>query len=398
MANRKKRKYIIAGSILVLLIVIRLLLPSVVLKYANNALSDISGYYGHVQDIDISLYRGAYQLDSIYIHKKDSVTGALTEFFSAERIDLSVEWRVLLHGTVVGELKFFSPKLIFTKDKAELGEVARDTNDFRKILRDFMPFKVNRFEIENGRIHYVDKTTDPKVDIFLEDARILAQNLKNTVDKGERLPASVAANARAYKGTLSLKMQLNALAEEPTFDLTAEIRDADLVELNDFFKAYGNFDVSRGTLGLYTEFAAEDGKFKGYVKPVIKNLKVAGLEDRRDGLLQRAKEEVIDIAGKILKNPKEEQVASKVPVEGRFDNASVKTAEAVWELLRNAFIEALMPSVDHEIDINSPGTATVAPEKKGFFRSLFSSRKKESDQEESGLKEFSSADKKPSEK
>lgn len=363
--------------IIAVLVIIRLILPYLVLQYANQQLSEMKGYYGQVKDIDLSLYRGAYQLDSLFIHKQDSASGELTEFFDVERIDLSIEWRSLFNGHLVGELQFHSPRLIFTKDKAELDEVARDTNDFRKILRDFMPFKVNRFEVEDGTIHYVDETSQPKVDLYLEDAYILAKNLKNTEEQGEELPATAIARAKMCGGSLDLDLKLNALAEYPHFDLNAEIEGAQLPEMNAFFKAYGNFDVSQGTFGLYTELAAADQRFKGYVKPVIKELKVVGLEDQSDSWWQRTKESIVDLAGKILENPSADQVASKIPLEGQFDNPDISTLEAVWELLKNAFVKALQPSIDHEINIQSPVTTEEPEEKKGFFERLFSGSKDE---------------------
>jgi hypothetical protein len=237
--HKIKKKYIIIGSIILLLIILRLLLPTIVLRYANNTLANMNGYYGHVQDIDIALYRGAYQLNNIYINKRDSATQKQTPFFSANTIDLSIEWRALFEGSVVGQMELFSPKLIFTKDKTEIDQVAKDTNDFRKVLKDFMPLKVNRFEAHNGSIHYVDSTASPKVDIYLTETYILAHNLKNTSDKREKLPSSVIAKANVYGGSLSLKMKLDGLADDPTFDLSAELKNANLVKVNNFFKAYG---------------------------------------------------------------------------------------------------------------------------------------------------------------
>ena len=348
----------------------------------------MNGYYGHVQDIDIALYRGAYQLDSIYINKLDSATQKQTPFFGAKTIDLSVEWRALFEGSLVGEIELYSPKLVFTKDKAEIGQVAKDTNDFRKVLKDFMPLKVNRFEVQHGSVHYVDSTASPKVDLSLEDTYILAQNLKNTSDKKEKLPSSVIARANAYGGSLSFDMKLDGLADDPTFDLTAELKNANLVKVNDFFIAYGKFDVSKGTMGLYSEFAADNGKFKGYVKPIIKNLEVKGTEDKDDKFLQKAKESVIGVAADILKNPKKKQVATKITVEGSFHNTSVDVMGAVWEVLKNAFIEALLPSVDNEINISSPSEVSEDKKKKGFFRRLFSGKDKkdEEDKEEKEVK------------
>ncbi len=402
--KRKHRALYIVGGIITLLVVIRLILPYIVLKYANMQLAQMRGYYGHVNDIDISLYRGAYQLDSIFINKVDSPSGKQVEFFSARTVDLSVEWKSLLEGKIVGELVFLSPKLIFTKDKAEPGEVAKDTSDFRELLKDFMPLKVNRFEIEQGSIHYVDNTKSPKVDIYLTEAYILAQNLKNTTDNTDVLPSPITARADIYGGSLVLDMKMDALAKQPTFDLTAELKNTNLVELNDFFKAYGKFDISRGTMGLYTEFAAKDGKFKGYVKPIIKDLKVLGPEDKDDKLLQKAKEGVVNVAGKVLQNQKKDQVATKVPIEGSFSNPTVDNWEAILEILRNAFIEALMPSVDNEINIQSPVAAEAEEEKPGFFKRLFTSKKKREAEEakdtvvvkkrDLGLRKYSTAERK----
>ena len=314
----------------------------------------MEGYYGQVEDIDIALYRGAYQMKYFYLNKVDSATREQTEFLSAAQIDLSVEWSALFQGSLVGELIVESPKLIFTKDKAEISEVASDTTDFRQLLQDFMPLQVNRFEIVNGSIHYTDSTASPIVNLALEQTYVLAENLRNTVQEGEKLPSRVHATAHAYGGTLLLDMDLDGLAEHPTFDLTAEIEGANLTEFNDFFIAYGKFDISQGTFGLYSEFAADGGNYKGYVKPIIKDLQVLGQEDERDGFFQRVKEGVIDLLGSILENPEEEQVATRTTIEGTFDNTNVRVWEAVWELLKNAFVEALMPSVDHAIDISSP--------------------------------------------
>ncbi|MCD6012227.1 MAG: hypothetical protein K0Q79_2089 [Flavipsychrobacter sp.] len=378
--GKRQRRYIIIGSILLLLVILRLLLPAIVLHYANRELAKIEGYYGHVNDIDISLYRGAYQLDSIYINKKDK-GGKQTKFFSARTVDLSVEWNALFDGEIVGEIAFISPNLIFTNNKTEIGQVARDTADFRELLKDFMPLKVNRFEVFNGSIHYVDGTTSPKVDIALNNAHILATNLKNTEDKKEKLPSTITATANAYEGNLSLKMKINGLAKTPTFDMSAEVKHANLVLLNDFFKAYGKFDVSRGMLGLYTEFAAADGKFAGYVKPIIKDLKVLGPEDAEDGFWQKAKEAILGLAGNILTNPRKDQVATKVPIEGTFKNSSIDNTEAIWELLKNAFISALLPAVDNEISLQTVQALPTEPEKKpGLLKRLFGGKKKDEQQ------------------
>ncbi|MBI3882720.1 MAG: DUF748 domain-containing protein, partial [Sphingobacteriales bacterium] len=342
---------------------------------ANKSLAKVPGYYGHVNDIDLSIYRGAYQINDMYLNKKDSVNGKQTDFFKVRNIDLSVEWRALFKGKLVGKLEFDSPKLIFTKDKTEIGKVAKDTNDFRKILRDFMPLQVNRFEVKNGSIHYVDHTSKPKVGIALTNAFVLAENLTNVIDKNKKLPSTVTAKANAYEGTLSFNMKLDGLAKHPTFDMNAEIKNTNLVLLNDFLKAYGNFDVNKGRFGLYTEFASNNGKYVGYVKPIIKDLDVLGPEDKKDGFFHQVWEGLVGGVGVVFKNQRKDQVATKMPIKGDMGGSKTNIGETVWELLRNAFIQALMPSVDNQINIGSVETAE--PEKKkNFFQKLFSPKKK----------------------
>jgi len=344
------------------------------LNYANKELASMQGYYGQVHDIDISLFRGAYIIDSIYINKVDTSNASQTPFLSAKVIDLSVEWKSLFQGRIVGEMEFINPKVIFTKDKAELAQVQKDTNDFRKILKTFMPLKINRFEIKNGELSYIDKTSQPKVDIKMEKTYIEASNLSSVQDTA-LLPSRVTARANVYEGVFRLEMKLDALAEAPLFDMNVKVEKTNLPALNDFFKAYAKFDVNKGEFNVYSEIAAKDGKFAGYVKPVIKNLDVVGPEDRDDKFLNKVWEQMVGLVGVIVKNRKQGQIATKIPISGEIGGANVGVITAVIELLRNAFIEALYPSIDQQISLESVEGANA--EKKGFFKRLFKNDNKD---------------------
>jgi len=369
-------------SIIALLLIIRIILPYIMLHFANKTLAGMNGYYGHIDDIDVSLYRGAYQINDMYLNKKDEATGKQTDFLKAPHIDLSVHWGALFHGRLVGELEFDSPKLIFTEDKVELADVKKDTNDFHRVLKDFMPLKINRFEVNNGQLHYADKKARPAVDVSLKKIHLQAENLTNVADSGKLLPSTVTANAEAYEGRLDLNMKLNPLANAATFDLNADLKNVNLVLLNDFLKAYGNFDVHRGNFGLYSEMAAKNGAFKGYVKPIIKGLDVVGPEDKKDGFFQKLWESLVGAVGVVFRNQKKDQVATRVRLEGSFKDPKTNTLDAIWEVLRNAFIQALMPSVDNQINIRSVDEADTKDDR-NLFQRIFGKKKKDEKKEES---------------
>jgi len=380
MKRLKKHRFIFSKKIKITLIVIsvliiaRLLLPYIVLHYANKSLASMPDYYGHIDDIDISLYRGAYQIDGMYLNKKDKKTGKQTEFFKVKNIDLSVHWKALLNGRLVGELIFNSPELVFTNNSTDLAHVKKDTNDFRKILKDFMPLKVNRFEVHNGKLGYKDPEASPNVDISFTSVEALAQNLTNADHDKVVLPATLTANANAYNGKASLNMKLNPLAERTTFDLNAKLENTNLVLLNDFLKAYARVDVNKGTLGLYTEFASKNGKYTGYVKPLIKGLDVLGPEDKKDNLFRKIWEGLVGGAANILENKKKDQLATKAPISGDLSGGHTSILEIVFELLRNAFIQALMPEIDNKINLAS--VEAQPEEKKGFLKRLFGRKEK----------------------
>ena len=93
----RKRLVIILGSVLILLIAVRMALPYILLKLVNKELQNIPGYTGHVDDIDVALIRGAYKIKMIKLEK----TGGKipVPFFSAPLIDLSLQWASFVSWT-----------------------------------------------------------------------------------------------------------------------------------------------------------------------------------------------------------------------------------------------------------------------------------------------------------
>ena len=172
-------------------------------------------------------------------------------------------------------------------------------------------------------------------------------------------------------------MGLDPLARTTRFDMNLELVHTDLTRVNELFQAYGNFDVNKGSFGLYSEMATRDGAFKGYVKPVIKDLDVIGPEDRSDNVFRKVWEALVAAAGSILTNPSKEQVATKVAFEGRLDDPKVGSWGAIIQALHNAFIQALPPALDNEINIGNVG-AKDKEGKKGFFQKIFEKKDKKS--------------------
>lgn len=379
--HHKRKRWLIALLIVaVLLIVARILLPYFVLKYVNKTLGNLKEYHGHVEDIDIALIRGAYKIINIRLDKVDSLSHKADSipFFECPDIDFSVQWNAIFKGAIVGEIYVTDPILNFVKGKHKNENVKADTSDFRTTIRKLMPLTINHFEIENGQIHYIDKYSSPPVDVAIKNLQVKADNLSNVNDSANLLPAKLVADGDVYKGKFNLDVKFNAFEKQPTFDLNAGLKNINMISLNDFFKAYANFRVETGNLGLYTEFAAKEGKFKGYVKPIIKDFKTKKEGDLGEVIW----ENIVQGISKVFENWKKEQVATKVPIEGRFDQPDTDLWTAINYVLRNAFVYALKPSIDNDINI---GKVEEADTHKTFLQKIFGKKEdRDHDKKEEG--------------
>jgi hypothetical protein len=337
------------GAILIVLIAIRAAMPPVIQHFVNRKLDQIPEYSGRIGDVDLSLFRGAYQIEDIALEKTEGESS--TPFFSADLVDLSVEWGALMRRSFVGEVEIYNPRLNFvvaaSKKKSQTG-IDSSWEDRGKEL---FPLEINRFTIHDGAIHFRDLTRTPKVDIHIDRIEALAKGLTTHPRPDEALPATFHATGRAMDhAKLRVDIKLNPTAKEPTFDMDSELSGLNLVALNDFLKAYAKVDAEGGTFSLYTEMAASKGRFKGYVKPLMKDMKIfsPGKKDE-GGFLESTWEAMVAGVTNIFENKEKDQVATQVPLSGRFSNPEAGIWPSVGQLLRNAFISALRPSLTHSV-------------------------------------------------
>ena len=109
-------------------------------------------------------------------------------------------------------------------------------------------------------------------------------------------------------------------------------------------------DVKRGRLELFTEIASIDGKFEGYVKPLLENLDILDLKQDKHPL-EIFWEALVAGVVQIFKIHSKDQLATKVPISGVFeDKPDVDIWGTIGGVLKNAFVKALPAKLDETID------------------------------------------------
>lgn len=356
--------------ILVGLLLLRMLLPYVAVYFINRKLARIKGYEGHIDKITMNLFRGSYTLGGLVVHKTGPKVSSQEPFFTAQGIDLLIQWKALFKKSIVATVVIEQPELNLTKEPG-VSDPGEKSASLKTLLQDVLPFTIH-LGIKDGMINYVDRTSKAYVDLEVSDLTVCIRDFGN---RHEFSPAYINANAKIYQGTFDFTMQLYPMAERLTFDMNSEIKNVNLVLLNEFFRAYAGIDVNRGMFDMYTEVAAREGGFKGYVKPVIKELDVVGAEDRDDNLLRKLWEGFVAGVYQAIKNKKEDQVAAKIPIEGRLDDPHVNIFVAVLTIFQNAFFHAIRPSVDDVISMAS--VRTSVSKARGLVKGIFRRKSKE---------------------
>lgn len=337
---------IILLCLVVLLVGLRLALPSLVERFVNRKLNEMPNYRGKIGEVDIHLYRGAYSIHHIDISKIEGQVPI--PFFTARVVDFSVQWMELFHGSIVAELEVDGAKLDFVKGETPAESQTKVDKNWTDVVKDLAPFDLNRFVIRHSEVWFRDVTTQPKVDLFITNLFVLGTNFNNAREVSTNLPAGLWVTGRSLGGgELKIEAHINPFAAKPTFDYNAELRNADLTALNEMLRAYARIDLTRGRLSIFSEMAAKDGAFAGYVTPLLEDLKFLDLKQDKNPV-KIVWESFVAAVVHLFKNHPTDRAGTKIPISGSFDNPSISIWGAFVNVFRN-FVSAFPAHVEGSI-------------------------------------------------
>ncbi|HDZ16284.1 MAG TPA: DUF748 domain-containing protein [Methylophaga aminisulfidivorans] len=322
--------------VLALLVATRLALPTLVKNYLNQQLATMGNYSGHINDVDLAIWRGAYTLNTIEVVKTDR--NVPVTFFQSDSIDLSISWSAILRGAVVADVVLIEPELHFVDANDEKVQTGAGT-DWRVMLQQLLPIKIDRLAIQQGELHFHNFQSTPPVHIIMTELNGEFTNITNSRDAD--------SSAFSFKGAVletaafSMNGQLNPLAEFRDFDIKLKIEDVDVVKLNQLTEAYASFNMESGMGEFFMVLKADDGQLNGYARPVFDNVVILDLsKDSQKGIINVVWESVVAAVGQIFRNQPKDRIAAEIDISGSLDNENISSWQAFISILRNAFIEA----------------------------------------------------------
>lgn len=240
--------------------------------------------------------------------------------------------------------------------KAETARAKATVSTAKSINEDQETFvRIEEIKIVNGELGFVNQATKPEYRVFLTNTDVRLENYSNRLREG---PASIILRGKFMgTGDTDVRGILHPEHESPDFELKVRVANTRIRSMNNLLRAYGNFDVVKGLFSCYSELNFNDGKIRGYIKPLFRNLDVYDKEQDRDkDVLDKMREGAIEDMSSLLENAPREEVATKADVSGRASAPRTDTVQVVLRLIQNAFFKAILPGFERKFG-SEPGEA-----------------------------------------
>lgn len=185
--------------------------------------------------------------------------------------------------------------------------------------------------------------------VYLDGADLSVTNLSSGFQKG---PARARLTGRFMgSGATRASATFREPADGPDFDLNVAIEGASLPAMNDLLRSHGKLDVTAGSFSVYSEVKVKNRRIDGYVKPLIKDVKVYdSKQDKDKPVLKKLYEKIAGGLSKILENRPREEVATVADLSGSIDDPDTSIWDIVVRLVSNAFVKAILPGFEREFE------------------------------------------------
>ena len=209
---------------------------------------------------------------------------------------------------------------------------------------------IKRFEVRSSALAYEDKEKNPNFKLNLTDADLVLSNYSNQQKQG---PSHITLTGKFMgSGETSIDGSFLAKQQGPAFDMNVAIKNTDMTSMNNLLLAFGRFDVKHGDFSVYSQVDVQNGTIGGYVKPLFTDLTIYDWsQDKHKPLLHQAYEATVGTAAHLFKNSRTRDVATVVNLSGKLNGPDVSTWQAVVEVVRNAFIQAILPGFDRQMQL-----------------------------------------------
>jgi hypothetical protein len=193
-------------------------------------------------------------------------------------------------------------------------------------------FEFGSIIIEDAYARFLDRTTTPAFSEALSKLNVSIEDLSSMPGERARVTAQGLVGAT---GALDLRGELAPFSEALSADLSVEVRDFSLADVNPYADKYVSWIITKGALAARVRYTVEGNRLTAANDVVVGGLEVARSEERDEfkrriglplGLIVAL---VKDLDGNIKVN---------VPITGTLNDPKFDWSDAIWTAIKNVVV------------------------------------------------------------
>jgi hypothetical protein len=216
------------------------------MESALNA--QLKGYTVTLPRLDLNLFGFSVTLRDVRI-TQDAHPKPPVAYLPA--LNAGVDWRALLSARMVATFHFEDPELYINLKNfsAEMNDKTKlSDRGWQQAAEEVYPLKINRFQVDDGKITYIDK--DPKQPMEVENLYVRVDNIRNVRSEEGTYPSPLRMQATVFeKGHVAISGNADLFAEPvAAFDTDIKIENVPLATIKPV-AAHANLELDGGVLG-----------------------------------------------------------------------------------------------------------------------------------------------------
>lgn len=192
--------------------------------------------------------------------------------------------------------------------------------------------RIGRLELQNGQVTYTDNFIQPHytAELTAINGGIGAFG----TETAKPAPVDVAARLTA-NGPITIKGNVNPLADKPSLDLRAVAKEIQLTNLTGYSTKYTGYPITKGKLNVDLHYRLADDRLRADNRILIDQL-TFGPRVQND----TATDLPVQLAITLLKNPKG-QIDVDIPVSGSLNDPQFDIGSLIWNAVGNLLMKAI---------------------------------------------------------
>lgn len=342
------------------LILLRMILPIIGLRVVNWALENkLGSYEGHIEDFDLALYRGSYQLQGLEIRKKQSL---LPPLLRVKEIDLQIAWRPLIFQKEIAahvsldqaQLQFVDSQKGGSKQLGMQDSVNKTKGlkpSWKAALDIIIPMNIETLNINHSEVLFRNTDLKRALPVHLSQIDFHAENLRTRPSTENSLSPVWGHGIFQDHAYFQIKGLYDALAPEMRGDFKIQLSHFKMETANTLLMAYIPIDITKGNLSAYSEVAFSNRRAEGYAKVFLKDADIIAPKQKYISPKHFGYEILSAMGNWLLKNNKSKKIAVHVPFEAEANKWNIDGKKAFWSALRN-WLDELKPGFDQSISLS----------------------------------------------